>query len=194
MIYTFCYNERENFLSVYEDILRARRVFFENNPEWHQALRIDPQEDQYDRDLNPLYIVSREEETGSVASVRVLPTTGPTMLRQDLARYFQGCPDIISPDVWELSWFCTTADTASLAGRNLMLDVLRTLCDCALTNGVRQIIGTYPQSRLRLYRRLGAVPSVICSSEINQQEFYVGVLDINMLTLRHLTELRLSPF
>ncbi|GAN68421.1 acyl-homoserine-lactone synthase [Acetobacter orleanensis] len=194
MIYTFFYNERENFFPIYEKILISRKVFFGNHQEWLQALRVDPQEDRYDRDWNPFYIVSIEEATGTIASVRVLPTTGPTMLRQDFARYFPGCPDIISPDVWELSWFCTTADTASPVGRNLMLDVLKTLCDYALANGVKQVIGTYPQSRLRLYRRLKISPSVIRCGDINGHEFCVSVLDINLLTLRHLTELRLSPF
>lgn len=194
MVYIFSYSQRDNFLPFYEKMLISRKIFFGNHREWHEALQVEPEEDYYDRNCNPLYIVSTEEETGATASVRVLQTTGPTMLRQDFAPYFRGCPDIISPDVWELSWFCTTADTASATGRNLMLDVMKALCDCALVNGVKQIIGTYPRSRLRLYRRLGEKPSVLCSGDINGYEFCVGVLDINLLTLRRLTELRQRPF
>lgn len=194
MIHSFSYDQRNNFLPFYEKMLLTREVFFRNHQEWHQALQVEPEEDEYDRRCNPLYIVATGEQTDGTASIRVLPTTGPTMLRQDFASLFRGCPDVISPDVWELSWFCTTADTASLTGRNLMLDVMITLCDYALVNGVKQIIGTYPRSRLRLYRRLGVVPSVICSGDLNGHEFCVGVLDINLLTLRHLREQRNRPF
>ncbi|MBS1000283.1 hypothetical protein JK169_04520 [Acetobacter persici] len=194
MIYHFSYNERNHFPEIYEKILHSRRVFFEKNSEWNDFFHKTPEEDRYDLECNPLYIVAVEDGGDAVASVRILPTTGPTMLRQDFAPFFKGCPDIISPDVWELSWFCTSADTSSPAGRNLLLDVLKTVCEYSLANDIRQIIGTYPRARMRLYRRLGAVPYALCSGEISGQEFCVGVLDITLLTLRHVTEVQQRPF
>lgn len=194
MIYEFSYDERHQFLSVYEKMLGARKKFFENYPEWHQAFQPCPLEDEYDRRCSPFYIVGLEDGGEAVASVRIMPTTGPTMLRQEFAPYFQGCPDIISSDIWELSYFSTTADTSSLVGRNLMLDVLKTAYARGFANGIKQVVGTYPKSKLRLYRRLEWLPFPICEGEIKGQEFVTGVWDVNPLTLRHLAELQLRPF
>ncbi|GBQ07127.1 acyl-homoserine-lactone synthase [Acetobacter cerevisiae] len=194
MIYEFSYDERDQYLSVYEKMLGSRKKFFENYPEWSRAFHPCPVEDDYDRRCSPFYIVGLQDGGDAVASVRIMPTTGPTMLRDEFAPYFQGCPDIISSDIWELSYFSTTADTSSLAGRNLMLDVLKTVYARAFANGIKQIIGTYPRSKLRLYRRLECLPSPICEGEINGQEFGVGVWDVSPLALRHLAELQLRPF
>ncbi|OUJ05197.1 acyl-homoserine-lactone synthase [Acetobacter malorum] len=194
MIYEFSYDERHQFLSVYEKMLISRKNFFENYPEWGQAFQPCPVEDEYDRRCSPFYIVGLQDSSDAVASVRIMPTTGPTMLREEFSPYFPYCPDIISPDIWELSYLSTTADTTSLAGRNLMLDVLKTVYARAFANGIKQVVGTYPRSKLRLYRRLECLPFPLCEGDINGQEFCVGVWDISPLTLRHLTELQLRPF
>nr|WP_298795850.1 acyl-homoserine-lactone synthase [uncultured Acetobacter sp.] len=194
MVYEFSYKEREQYFSVYEKMLASREYFFEWHPEWHGAFEPTPAEDDLDRLYNPFYIVAVDDTEEIIASVRILPTTGPTLLRQKFARFFKACPDIISPDVWEASYFSTTADTSLPAGRSLVVDMLKAVYECAFSSGVSQIIGTYPRSKLRLYRRLNCSPVSVCSGDINGQEFCVGVWDITPLLLRHLVELQLRPF
>lgn len=194
MVYEFSYAERDQYADIYEKILRSREWFSEKHPEWDALFPNNPAEDEYDRLCNPMYIVAEDEAGGGIASVRVLPTTGKTMLRQEFARYFDGTPDIISPDVWELSRLSVTADTGSLVGRSLALDVLKTVYARAFSNGVSQLVAVYPKFKLRLYRRLDWMPASVSSGEREEQELCLGVWDVTPLALRRLIELQLRAF
>lgn len=193
MVYIFSYSQRDNFLPFYEKMLISRKIFLETIVSGMKLFRLSQKKIIMigTAILSILFLQKRKpvprhpfvfyKQQDRPCCGRILLPISGAVLTLSVRMYgnYRGS---------------TTADTASATGRNLMLDVMKALCDCALVNGVKQIIGTYPRSRLRLYRRLGEKPSVLCSGDINGYEFCVGVLDINLLTLRRLTELRQRPF
>ncbi|PPK46546.1 acyl homoserine lactone synthase [Trinickia symbiotica] len=112
--------------------------------------------DQYDR-ADTVYVVARDESDTICGCARLLPTTRPYLLRDVFP--FLLAPDMPAPeapDVWELSRFAASPETArdesaSWAVRPMLASVV----ECAAQLGARQLIGVTFASMERLFRRIG---------------------------------------
>lgn len=79
----------------------------------------DMEVDEFDC-LRPCYLLQRAAEGGVIGCVRLLPTTGPTMLRDTFGALFGGDSAPASPLIWESSRFWLNPDHAGpLASRGL---------------------------------------------------------------------------
>ncbi len=193
MVYTFSYAQRHQYADAYNKMMQARG----RGGEWYDAgsfLLNRPEEDVFDREYNPLYIVSLNEQGEHAASLRVLPTTGPTMLRCGFQACFEPCPDITSAHVWECSCLCGTADSTNPAGRATTIETSKTLCRMALENGVQQITGIYGKSMMRLFRRIGWEPNILAQTTPEEGALCLGLWDVSPLALRHMAERQNMPF
>ncbi|WP_274534398.1 acyl-homoserine-lactone synthase [Methylobacterium indicum] len=68
-------------------MFRARAVIFHERLGWAVAVRDGWETDRYDWHEDPVYAVTADAEHRLTGSLRVLPTTGETMLRTE----FAGC-------------------------------------------------------------------------------------------------------
>ncbi|MFS8368891.1 acyl-homoserine-lactone synthase [Acetobacter indonesiensis] len=190
MLYQFSYVQRHAFSKAYAEMLNARAAVCQDRPEWAAHMRYPAGEDVLDHTCNPVYFVSMDEAGRHMASMRIMPTTGDTVLRHNFRDVFINCPDITSPDVWEYSLFCSSVDTTTPSGRYAAADVTKAVCRRALESGIRQIVGVYDTGLFRIARRLGWEPSTI-ATDGDTGELLVGVWDVTPLTLRHIAELQL---
>ena len=194
MVYVFSHAQRHQYADAYNKMMQARAMQAEGWDSATSPFLARPQEDTFDREHNPLYIVSLNEQGEHSASMRVLPTTGPTMLRCDFQARFKPCPDIASSHVWECSCLCGIGDSISPAGRASTIDASKTLCRTALENGVQQIIGIYGKNMARLFRRIGWEPSTLAQTSEEDGELCLGLWDVSPLALRHMAERQAMPF
>ncbi len=109
------------------------------------------EQDQYDR-LNPLYVIVSDQGRHA-ASMRLLPTTGPTMVNDHFQQLLPDGP-LHSAQIWECTRFClapgqgtTAASALQLAGGHLMQAF-----------GVDHFVGVYDRLMTRIYRGIGASP------------------------------------
>lgn len=188
MPYIFSYKERHSYASAYDKMLQARAEVFGQRPEWQSTVKNGREEDEYDRTCNPLYFVTMNKEGEHVASLRILPTTGPTMLRRQFHTHFDDCPDIISPDIWECSRMCTTGDSSGPAGRAITIDVSKALCRTAFESGISQLSGLYYKSMNRIYRRIGWEPFILAHSNQEQDDICLGLWNVAPNALRRMAE------
>jgi acyl homoserine lactone synthase len=170
--------------------LRARQ--FRDRLGWDVEVRDGCEIDTFD-DMNPLYVVSKDDHTGAVRGcLRYLPTTGPTMMSKIFDRYFDEPFDIQSPLIWEGSRFAaepTSAETLSLGPCRSTFELIQGGTEIALMAGIEQVVGIFDQHSLRMYRRAGFGPEVIARSDkLPIGPIYIGRWDISEEKLKAIQE------
>jgi acyl homoserine lactone synthase len=114
--------------------------------------------DQFDRDST--YHVHVRDASVTVGYARLLPTTEPYLLSEVFPELMNGIEIPRSPDVWELSRFCS-CDLRSPSEHTRQADfwgcraVLRAAVQCALEHGVRRLIAVSAVAMERILVRLG---------------------------------------
>ena len=80
--------------------LRAR-IFHD-----HLAVKDGKERDKYD-DQNPVYIIYTNDDGCEVkGSLRLLPTTGPTLVADFFSDTLPDAADLMAPTIWECTRFC----------------------------------------------------------------------------------------
>ena len=108
-------------------------------------------------DANPLYLVSVDPDTEEYwGSLRLLPTTGPNMLRDVFPQLLDG-DYIESGTIWECSRICATAARGQPerngGGVNYVLsELILGIGEVAVTAGLTQIAAVFDARILRVLR------------------------------------------
>src|SRR5208337_1478295 len=90
-------------------MFRDRAETFSTRLNWDVVVENGYERDQFD-DANPLYLVSVDPETEEYwGSLRLLPTTGPNMLRDVFPFLLSEGEYIESATIWEASRICAVA-------------------------------------------------------------------------------------
>ena len=91
-----------------DSMFRNRAETFSHRLGWEVKVKDGYERDHFD-DENPLYLVSVDPDTEEYwGSLRLLPTTGPNMLRDVFPQLLDG-DYIESATIWECSRICATA-------------------------------------------------------------------------------------
>ena len=100
-------------------MFRLRRRVFKERLDWTVSVSGDLELDVYDA-LNPIYLVMLAGNRDVLGCVRLLPTTGPTMLADTFPELLNGHAPPRSNRILESSRFCVdTALAAEAAGNGL---------------------------------------------------------------------------
>ncbi|WP_460926998.1 acyl-homoserine-lactone synthase [Shinella zoogloeoides] len=180
--------KRDHATSIYQHMLRGRARTFHGRMKWNVEVCDGKESDWYDRNADPIYIASLNEAGRVVGSLRVLPTTGPTMLSREFRSFFQEPLNPESPTIWECTRFCVHPDSpaAVARARNVSAQLLCGLCDLALESGVYSIIGVYELPMERVYRRIGWAPKRLATSLPRFGSFCCGSWEVSERTSHHL--------
>ncbi len=163
-----------------DEMFKARKRLFADRLGWDVTVDRQGREiDQYDP-LNPLYLISTDESGAHLGSLRLLPTTGDTMLRDVFASAFDGTV-IESPLIWECTRFCIESDKSGQVRAGLhqaTTALLLGICETGLRSGIQQIVGVFDRRMIPIYRRGGWPPDVIGESGNGREAVYLGVWDV----------------
>ena len=117
--------------------------------------------DRYD-DLDPTYMVVRERVHPNVAlgSWRLLPTTGPYMLRDVFPELLDGQPIPADPRIWEISRYAiashgTAAARPGFGFGEISIAMWRRLLTFSREMGIEAYVGVTSIAVERLVRKLG---------------------------------------
>jgi len=114
-------------------------------------------------DANPLYLVSVDPLTKKYrGSVRLLPTTGPNMLRDVFPFLLREGEFVESPTIWEISRICAVPsecqpDRSTNWLSPTFAELIVGIVEVGLMAGLTQIIAVFDA---RIYRRLTSNPAV----------------------------------
>ena len=141
---------------------RLRKRVFADRLGWEVCVSGDRERDRYD-DFHPAYLLWCDEDRSQLyGSVRLMPTTGPTLLYDVFRETFPDACDLIAPGIWEGTRMCIDEDAIDRDFPDLRPDrafclLLLALCEAALANGIHTMISNYEPHMRRVYKKAGAV-------------------------------------
>lgn len=153
-----------------DSMFRDRADQFKTRLGWEVSVDEDGFErDDYDA-ADPLYVIWERPDGRHGGSMRLLPTTGPTMVN-DHFLHLTGGRRISDPAIWECTRFCLARETAPHTAGALMLgggEVMRHY-------GIRHYVGVFDARMERIYRAIGSAPQIIGQSGAGRDRISVGL-------------------
>ncbi len=147
-------------------MFRNRAETFSRRLGWDVVVKNGYERDRFD-DLNPLYLVSVDPVTEKYwGSLRLLPTTGPNMLRDVFPQLLEEGEIVESATIWECSRICVIAAEGqperNTNGVNYVLSELVTgIAEVALLAGLTQIVSVFDARIYRILRAAGCELEII---------------------------------
>jgi acyl homoserine lactone synthase len=163
-------------------MFRNRAETFSQRLGWEVVVKDGYERDEFD-DANPLYLVSVDPVTEEYwGSLRLLPTTGPNMLRDVFPQLLDG-DYIESATIWECSRICAAAargqPNRNGGGVNYVLnELILGIGEVAVAAGLTQIAAVFDARIFRVLKAAGCNPEVIGTPQrIGDVMAYAGLFD-----------------
>lgn len=173
-----------------DEMFRLRARIFRDRLNWDVEVTDGLERDSYD-DERPVYIINSDDNTREVkGSLRLLPTTGPTLLADVFSDTLPDAVHLSAPTIWECSRFCLDDKLLDRGQQQEILFasavLLEALGNVALRTGIELIIGNFDASMLRLYRRIGCEVEVLGSTLKYGLPVYLGLHPISEPIIRRI--------
>jgi acyl homoserine lactone synthase len=165
-------------------MFRNRAQTFSERLRWDVVVKDGYERDAFD-DENPLYLVSVDPDTEQYwGSLRLLPTTGPNMLR-DVFPYLLGEGQVVeSATIWEISRICAVdvegQPERSKKGISLAFgELIAGIGEVALIAGLTQMAAVFDARFFRILKASGCDPQIIGRPQrIGGTMSYAGLFDV----------------
>ncbi len=147
-------------------MFRNRAETFAGRLGWDVVVNNGYERDRFD-DLNPLYLVSVDPETERYwGSLRLLPTTGPNMLRDVFPQLLEEGEVIESASIWESSRICAVAvEGQPERGRNgvnyVLSELIAGIGEVSILAGLTDIVSVFDARIFRVLKAAGCEPRII---------------------------------
>ncbi|WP_371229149.1 acyl-homoserine-lactone synthase [Roseovarius sp. 2305UL8-3] len=163
-------NDLADYPKLRDTMFRDRADQFKTRLNWAVNVDADGYErDEYD-DLNPLYVIWETPAGAHGGSMRLLPTTGPTMVNDHFS-HLTGGGAITSPLIWECTRFCLARD----AGQNVAGALMLAGGEIMHNFGIEHYVGVFDARMERIYRFIGSSPEIIGQQGEGRDRISVGL-------------------
>ncbi len=180
-----------------------RANVFHERLKWDVTVEDGWEIDRFDT-CNPLYVVSIDPATDDVrGSVRLLPTTGPNMLRDVFHTLLPDGKTVCSPLIWESSRFSIDPEYA-LASRShgqvseITVELLLGMAEIGKLVGLTHVVSVYDAAMARVFRKAHCKAEVIGTPQVfGRVKTYAGLFatdDAMISALREASGIRDTVF
>ncbi len=149
------YGQRADPYSLH-NMYRLRHEVFHERLGWEVTSAQGLEQDEYDA-LQPVYLITRGPQREVTGCLRLLPTTGPYMLRDTFAQLLAGEAPPEDPHIWDISRMAVSKPSGG--GRAAINDTTVELVAGVLTHGLEHGIDRYVAvvsvAFERILRRMG---------------------------------------
>lgn len=162
---------------------RLRHDVFHDRLGWEVTTDNGMEHDEFDH-ADPVYVLAKGDEDEVLGCWRLLPTTGPNMLRDTFPQLLHGQPAPQQPDVWELSRFAVMVPKHESSGfgfSEIPVKMMQSIVLFARHNGIKRYVTVTTVAVERLIRKqginvsrlgapikIGRVLTVACSIEMDE--------------------------
>ncbi len=160
MFVTIQAHEYHKYPALMDKMFKLRKKVFADQLGWDVPVTGEYERDAYDN-MRPVYLVwcSPDRET-LYGMMRLMPTTGPTLLYDVFRRTFPNTASLSAPGIWEGTRMCIdedaiAADHPSVEPGQAFSLMFLALCECALDHGIHTMVSNYEPHMKRIYRRAG---------------------------------------
>lgn len=171
------YNAHE-YPHLIDQMFRLRARIFHDRLKWDVQVTDGKERDKYDDD-GPVYIIHADDNAERVkGSLRLLPTTGPTVLADVFSDTLPDAVGLSAPTIWECTRFCVeeSGHREELIASGILIAALG---EVAIKAGIEAILGNFDAKMLRLYRRIGCEVEVLGATERYGRPVYLGLFPIS---------------
>ena len=163
-------NDLDRYPRLRDTMFRDRADQFKARLGWDVSVTgLGEERDEYDA-LNPLYVIWQGPDGCHGGSMRLLPTTGRVMVNEHFGHLAAG-KKIADPEIWECTRFCLARGAAPNVAGALMLaggEVMRGF-------GIKQYVGVFDARMVRIYRMIGASPTIVGSIGEGRDQISLGL-------------------
>jgi N-acyl-L-homoserine lactone synthetase len=183
MIVVIEQNNAHEYSDLIDKMFRLRARVFHERLKWDVQVVDGKERDKYD-DEGPVYLIYTDNEAREVkGSMRLLPTTGPTLLAEFFSDTLPDAVHLTAPTIWECTRFCLDDQILDRGHRDELLFASATLIaglgDVAIKAGIESIIGNFDSTMLRLYRCIGCEVEILGSTRRYDRPVYLGLFPIS---------------
>lgn len=179
--------DRERHPALIEAMFRMRAAVFAKRLGWDVTVTNGLETDRFDAEA-PLYLLSLDDRTGSLqGGVRLLPSTGPNMLRDVFPVLVPGgAPE--SPLIWESSRFAVNPEAFETADRaqanhvvnRTTIELLCGIVEVCQRAGIEHIVSVFDARMARIFRSVDCAFEIIGTpARIGRTMTYAGVFDMS---------------
>lgn len=179
--------DRDRHPDLISAMFRMRAAVFAARLEWDVTVTNGLEIDRFDAE-DPLYLLSVEERSGALqGAVRLLPTTGPNMLRDVFPVLVPGgAPE--SPLIWESSRFAINPDAFDTVDRvqanhvvnRITVELLCGIVEVCRRAGIEHIVSVFDARMARIFRSIDCAFEIIGTpTRIGTTMTYAGVFDMS---------------
>ncbi|QNM95828.1 acyl-homoserine-lactone synthase [Chitinimonas koreensis] len=137
------------------EMYKLRYRVFRERLNWEVAVQDGQERDDYD-DCNPVYMLVRNDAELVLGCWRLLPSTGPYMLKDTFPELLYGQDAPVGPDVWELSRFAmTTEGVGGFGFSDTPIHMMQAVTRFARAWGIKRYVTVTTVAIERMLRRLG---------------------------------------
>jgi acyl homoserine lactone synthase len=174
---------RHRYLDLLDQMFQLRAEVFKNRLGWDVTVHDNKEIDVFDA-ADPLYLLSLNEQTGELqGSVRLLPTTGPNMLRDVFHALLPDGEVVEDPLIWESTRFCIDPKLPLPSGGGLHHVTGELLCglvEAGMKIGLRQIVSVYDARMVRIFRAANCPAQLIGRPyRFGEVMTYAGLFDVS---------------
>ncbi|MEM1375898.1 MAG: acyl-homoserine-lactone synthase [Pseudomonadota bacterium] len=183
----------QNNKHLLDQMHQTRKRVFHEQLGWDVPVQGDWERDEYDDD-DPLYLVLTDaEQQTHFASLRLMQTTGPTLLHDVFADTMPNAALLSAPQIWECTRFCV--DEINEPKRTFHTDIcassllLLGLCELGLQNGIEMIVANFDPVMKRIYNKAGCEVEVHgVSNNYGRRPVACGTFEVSTRILRQMRE------
>jgi acyl homoserine lactone synthase len=172
----------EKHTDLLEQMFRQRARVFHDRLGWDVTVKDGKERDRFD-DENPVYIIYTDDAGRKVkGSLRLLPTTGPTLLADFFSDTLPDAVHLAAPTIWECTRFCLDEDIWQKEKEDILFAstvLLVALGDLAVLAGIESIIANFDAPALHLWRRIGCEVEILGSTARYGRPVYLGLHPIS---------------
>jgi acyl homoserine lactone synthase len=163
-------------------MFRMRARVFHDRLGWDVTVKDGQERDKYD-EQNPVYIIYTDDAGQKVkGSLRLLPTTGPTLMSDFFSDTIPDAVHLAAPTIWECTRFCLDEDIWLKDKAEILFTstvLLVALGDLAVQAGIESVIGNFDAAALHLWRRIGCEVEILGSTSRYGRPVYLGLHPIS---------------
>lgn len=175
------------YANLLDKMFRQRARFFHDRLNWEVQVTDGKERDRYD-DEGPVYIIYTDNLLGEVkGSLRLLPTTGPTLAADVFSDTLPDAVHLSAPTIWECSRFCLDQSILASGIEGVVFAsrvLIAALGEVAMGAGIKSIIANFDASKLRLYRRIGCEVEILGSTSRYGSPVYLGLHRVSETIVR----------
>lgn len=188
--------DRDRHPSLIDAMFQMRAAVFAGRLEWDVTVSNGWEIDRFDAE-DPLYLLSVDESSGALqGGVRLLPTTGPNMLRDVFPGLVPGGAPV-SPLIWESSRFAINPAAfdgverveANHVVNRTTVELLCGIVEVCQRAGIEHIVSVFDARMARIFRSINCAFEIIGTpTRIGKTMTYAGVFDMSDIMRERLGE------